>query len=68
MSPDDYRILKREYGDGRVEHIIQKIKHQDNLHYDSYWVDFKTCLSETAARDELNKILKDMIIRETVMK
>ncbi len=68
MTVDDYRILKREYGDGRVVYVVQNKEYPDYSCASAYWADFKERLSVEEARDELNKILKNMIIREMVLK
>jgi hypothetical protein len=68
MSPDDYRIIQREYGDGRVVYVVQHKEYPDYPCAGAYWNDFKICQTEQIARVERNNVLKDMIVKETVMK
>jgi hypothetical protein len=68
MKSEDYRIIQREYGDSRVVYVVQERRYEDRFMGASFWIDIKECQTEQIARAEKDNILKDLVVKETVLK
>lgn len=64
---NDYRKIRRDFGDGHSEFVIQKLIDPLDGYIRGTWQDEQTFFLEYEMEDAFKKILSKLVVHETVL-